>query len=284
MVGSCNYDVIAYVERRPEPGDSVRARGIRLDCGGKGFNQAVALRRLGAEVEMCGAVGEDWFGGEFRRRLDELGIGRRFLKSVERLTGIAMPVVDAAGENAIVHALGANLELTPDDVQPAAFSGADAVLLQGELRAETTARAAELGRSMDRLVVLNLAPADPSLRGALHDADVAVVNRAEAAQLGGPGQLLAAGVDAVVVTMGAGGAEIHAQRPETVAAPEVEVVDTTGAGDAFAAALTLALVEGRSLQEAAAWAAAAGAAACMREGTSSAMPARDEVEELFRRR
>jgi ribokinase len=271
VAGSLNYDLMAYVPHLPRPGEAVHARELRRSLGGKGFNQAVAARRLGAEVELLGALGCDAFGAEFEARLAELGVGRRGVRRLDTPTGIAIPVVDQGGENTIVVALGANLGLLPDMLDPALLA-ADAVLVQGELRAETSRRALELGRG---LKILNIAPASPELAESVPLADVVVVNEGEAADMGGPERLRSLGAGAVVVTLGARGAMAGST---LVPAPRVDAVDTTGAGDAFCAALAVALAEGRELEAAVAWANRAGAAACLVPGTSAAMPTRTEVE------
>jgi ribokinase len=273
VAGSLNYDLMAYVEHLPRPGEAVQAREIRRVPGGKGFNQAVAARRLGAAVEMVGAVGADHFGRQFQDQLDELGIGRSSVLQLEAPTGLAVPIVDDRGENSIVVALGANEELLPDMLDQAAL-GADAVLVQGELRPDTTLRALQVARGVK---VLNAAPASLELSQAVRLAHVVVVNEVEAADMGGTERLAALGAGAVVVTLGARGAMID---NTVLPAPRVRAVDTTGAGDAFCAALAVGLAEGLELEAAVAWANRAGAAACLKPGTSEAMPTRAEVDRV----
>jgi ribokinase len=273
VAGSLNYDLMAYVEHLPRPGEAVQAREIRRVPGGKGFNQAVAARRLGAAVEMVGAVGTDDFGRQLQDRLDELGIGRSHVLELEAPTGLAVPIVDDRGENSIVVALGANEELLPDMLEEAALR-ADAVLVQGELRPDTTLRALQVAGGVK---VLNAAPANLELSHAVGLAHVVVVNELEAADMGGTERLAALGAGAVVVTLGARGALID---NTLLPAPRVRAVDTTGAGDAFCAALAVGLAEGLELEAAVAWANRAGAAACLRQGTSEAMPTRAEIDRV----
>lgn len=276
VVGSLNYDFLVYVEHLPRPGEVVHARHVRRVLGGKGFNQAVAARRLGASVDLIGAVGHDEFGAEFEAALDEHGIGRRGVLRVAEPTGMAVPVVDDRGENCIVVALGANLALPPEALE-GLLPEADVLLVQGELRPETTLHALQLAHRLNMLRVVNAAPASEELGPVVSMADVVVANEIEAADLGGPGRLVALGAGAVVVTLGARGAMVG---DTVLAAPPVDAVDTTGAGDAFCAALAVALAEGLGLLAAVAWANRAGAAACRRPGTSTAMPTRAEVEAL----
>jgi ribokinase len=270
VAGSLNQDLFCYVDHLPRRGETLASLDVHRQLGGKGFNQAVALRRLGAEVEMVGAVGSDEAGRAFEAQLDSLGIGRRLLHRLEAPTGLAMITVDAEGDNTIVLAPGANVALSPELVEK--LPEADALMVQGELRPATTIRAVELARGVR---VVNPAPASLELSPAIALADVVVANEGEAADMGGVDRMQGMGAAAVVVTLGSRGALLD---NTLVPAPRVEVVDSTGAGDAFCAALTLALVEGRELEEAMAFANRAGAAACLRQGTSEAMPTRAEVE------
>lgn len=272
VAGSLNQDLFCYVDHLPRRGETLASLDVHRQLGGKGFNQAVALRRLGADVEMVGAVGDDEAGRAFEAQLDALGIGRGLLHRLEAPTGLALITVDAEGDNTIVLAPGANVALPPDLV--AGLPAADAIMVQGELRPATTIRALELGRGVR---VVNPAPASLELSPAIALADAVVANEGEAADMGGVDRMQGMGAAAVVITLGPRGALLD---NTLVPAPRVEVVDSTGAGDAFCAALTLALVEGRELEEAMAFANRAGAAACLRQGTSEAMPTRAEVEAI----
>ncbi|MBO0688103.1 MAG: ribokinase [Candidatus Dormibacteraeota bacterium] len=272
VAGSLNQDLFCYVDHLPRRGETLASLDVHRQLGGKGFNQAVALRRLGAEVEMVGAVGGDEAGRAFEAQLDALGIGRTLLHRLEAPTGLALITVDGEGDNTIVLAPGANVALSPDMVGE--LPEADAIMVQGELRPATTIRALELGRGIR---VVNPAPASLELSPAVALADAVVANEGEAADMGGVDRMQGMGAVPVVVTLGSRGSLLD---NTLVPAPRVEVVDTTGAGDAFCAALTLALVEGRELEEAMWFANRAGAAACLRQGTSEAMPTRADVEAI----
>jgi ribokinase len=228
VAGSLNYDLVTYVERLPAPGEALPARDMRRDLGGKGFNQAVALRRLGAEVEMVGAVGRDSFGDEFLQRLDQLGIGRRWVVRSATPTGLAIPVVADSGENWIVVALGANLELRPGELAGLGTGGRDALLLQGELHPQTNRWLAGAARTGGVPVILNAGPAAPELEMVIGLADLVVVNQREAAALGGAARILELGAGQVIVTMGADGAEMAGPVMGHVAAPRVDAIDTVG--------------------------------------------------------
>ncbi|HEX4213208.1 MAG TPA: ribokinase [Candidatus Dormibacteraeota bacterium] len=273
VVGSLNQDLFAYVEHLPRRGETLHARHSARQLGGKGFNQAVGIRRLGVDVDLVGAVGDDAAGETFVRTLDGFGIGRTGLRRLEGSTGLALITVDEGGENTIVLDPGVNHSLTPEMLDDS-IAGADAVLVQGELRPETTIRVMDMAKG---LKVVNPAPAGLELSPAIARADVVVVNEGEASDLGGTDRLRALGAATVVVTLGQRGSQID---NTVIPAPRVVAVDSTGAGDAFCAALTVALVEGRPIDDSIAWANRAGAAACLRHGSSEALPTRDEVDRL----
>ena len=283
VAGSLNMDLAFDVPHLPRAGEAVHADRLRRDLGGKGFNQAVAIRRLGAEVAMVGAVGEDAFGYQFLDRLGELGINRDGVRQIAgAATGTAVPVVDRAGANFIVVAMGANLDPSVGEIPEALWAGIDILLLQGELAPEVTLRLAAGARTRGVPFLLNLAPADPRLEPAVAGAAVVVVNEVEAADLVGAARLLKLGAGSVVVTLGPAGAEIHVSgEVARVTSPRLQAVDSTGAGDAFCAALAVQLAANTPLPEAVRWACAAGAAACLKPGTSGSMPDRAEVEALL---
>ncbi len=272
-----NYDLVASVPNLPRPREAVHASQVRRMPGGKGYNQAIAARRLGADVVFAGAVGRDAFGDEFLGLLDGEGIDRRHVAVVDAPTGLAVPMVDPAGQNCIVVALGANV--VPLELGREFLRGADVLLLQGELAPETTLEVARLAVASGVPILLNLAPADRRLEPAVPWAAAVVVNEIEEADLGGEERLRALGAQEVVVTMGERGARAGRL---AIPAPAVDAVDTTGAGDAFCGALAVALAERRSLEEGLRFAVAAGSAACTRPGTSASMPSRAEVQALYR--
>ena len=281
VVGSLNMDLLLGVPDLPARGQTVLSRSLDRSPGGKGANQAVALRRLGAEVEMVGAVGADGDGAELRRALESAGVSTRFVSERrEQPTGLAIVCVSPDGDNLIVVAPGANASLGPGDVarHAAALDGADLLLLQLEIPLETVVAAARLGADRGALVVLNAAPA-PAVdvpADLLAAVGGLVVNEGEAAALGGGDprhavtRLRALGPRAVVVTLGGAGCVVGDEHGvTTLPAHRVPVVDTTGAGDSFAAAFGLGLAEGRSAAAAAAVASAAAALTVTRPGAQS---------------
>jgi ribokinase len=296
VMGSINQDFVLKVERRPKPGETVTDAVLSTHNGGKGANQAAAAALLGASVAFLGRVGDDGFGGPLVRALEEKGVETSLIEEAPgSSTGTAFITVTEDGENAITVAPGANRRLTPEDVDAArgAIGEAAVLVAQMEVPRETVTRAGEVAGEVGTRVILNLAPPFEVPRAVLEGIDVLVVNEHEAAFLLGEGvegvegalaaapRLVSLGPASAVVTVGADGAVFaEGQSAGHVTAPEAEVVDTTGAGDAFVGALAVRVSRGDSLEEAAAYAARAGAAAVTREGAQGALPTPDVLEAL----
>jgi ribokinase len=291
VVGSINQDFVLKVERRPKPGETVTDAVLSTHNGGKGANQAAAAALLGGSVALLGRVGDDGFGGPLVRALEEKGVGTALIEEVPHSsTGTAFITVTEDGENSITVAPGANRRLTPEDVDAArgAIAGAAVLVAQMEVPRECVARAVEVAGEVGTRAILNLAPPFDVPRGVLEGLDPLVVNEHEAAflldegvegieaALAAASTLLALGPKSAVVTVGADGA-IFAVGEDAghVPAPEAEVVDTTGAGDAFVGALALRLARGASLEQAVSYAVRAGSAAVTREGAQGALPTPD---------
>ena len=285
VVGSLNADVTLWVPRRPSPDETLHAERIAWFRGGKGANQAVAAARLGAEVVMVGRVGDDTQGRWLRSGLEAEGIDCRHVVSVDVPTGLAVITVDP-DDVSIVVAAGANASLDAEGVRAAAaeIAAADALLLQGEVSARAARAAAEIARRHSVTVVANPAPYNDVAPAVLPLADVIIVNRAEAEQLRRPDA--GAGVrrlraDAVLVeTRGAAGCVVGATDADseiTVDAPQVAVVDATGAGDAFAGAFAVAMASGATVGEAARLAVRAGAWAVTVAGAQPSLPTAEQL-------
>ena len=264
VLGSLNVDLVTRVERHPRPGETLLGEGLARFAGGKGANQAVAARLAGAEVVMLGAVGDDDGGAAYRRRLAALGIDAGPV-SVEpgAVTGHAIITVDAAGENVIVVVPGANAAVSATHLSALDAAGPGDVLLASlEVPVAAVAAAVRRATGAGARVVLNLAPYAALPHDVVALADPVVVNEHEALALADAGQV----PGSLLVTFGANGAAWDGIPAPAVGVPEGEVLDTTGAGDAFCGALAAALARGAGRDAALAAAMEAGAEAVRRDG------------------
>ncbi|MEV4115363.1 ribokinase [Nonomuraea sp. NPDC049695] len=287
VFGSANMDLVAYVSEAPKRGETVTGHRFRTVPGGKGANQAIAAARAGAQVAFLGAVGDDGFGAEMRATLVEAGIDVRGLRQVPGPSGIAHIVVDDDGGNSIIVVPGANGTVTgPSGEDLAAIARSEALLLQLELPLEAVIAAAQAAQVSGVPVFLTPAPARP-LPDELLDAVTTIVpNEHEAAAITGvtaPEVALDAlleRVEEAVITLGSEGALYGSRSGERLRVPAVKVdaVDTTAAGDTFVGALAVARSEGQSMADALAFASTAAALSVQREGASTSMPARHEIE------
>ena len=269
VVGSVNVDLHLRVPRLPAAGETVLSGSFDRVPGGKGGNQACAVAALGVPVELLAAVGDDADGVFSLDALRAAGVGVDRVVTVASPTGLAIVMVDAAGENAIAVVSGANAALGPEHLDRASFVGVDAVVLLLEVPLPTVVAALGLAREVGARVVLNAAPAMALDESLLERVDVLVVNEGEAKLLGAGAPLAAR--EAVVITRGALGCTVRdARGSRDVAAYAVDAVDSTGAGDCFVGALTAALVSGRDIDAAARYASAAAALSVQRSGARSA--------------
>jgi ribokinase len=261
VVGSVNLDLVARVERLPRPGETLTGARLERVKGGKGANQAVAAARLGAEVTLVCAVGRDLFADEALPEEERLTVQAQRLDAP---TGVALILVDAAGENQIVVAPGANALLADVEV-----GEADAVLCQLEV---PDAAVVGAWHATTGLFCLNAAPARP----VAVDPDLTVVNRYELETLTRRDGLVA-------LTLGADGAVLLEDGEEVARAapPPVEAIDGTAAGDAFTACLLVSLLEERSREDALRRACAAGALAAARFGAQPSLPTAAEVDAIL---
>jgi len=280
VVGSANLDLVATTPHLPKPGETVLGSEYAEHPGGKGLNQAVSASRSGASTAFVGAVGPDPAGDRLRNVLTAESIDASAVATVEAPTGRALITVDAAGENSIVVISGANATV-PKGVK---LPSASVVLAQLEIPIDTVVRALIDARAAGSTVILNPAPATPLPAELVAVCDVIVPNQHELTQLGGASSILAAGCAAVVATLGSEGAEVHTVAGTThVGAFDVDVVDTTGAGDAFCGSLAARLAAGDELLDAVRWATAAGALATTVSGAVPAQPFAAAIDELLRR-
>lgn len=278
VIGSVNLDLSTHVSRLPAPGETVTGAKLERFPGGKGANQALAACRLGAHVTLIACVGDDSTAGEALAMLHEAGVDlSRAIVHPEAPTGVALISVAESGENCIVVAPGANAELSVEGIQ---LPKAEALICQLEVPGNTINDAAD---RFDGLFCVNLAPAREIDTHIIERADVVVVNETEAAWYG---DRLSACRGYVVTTYGENGAEMH-QLGKTIAKADsrcVDAIDTTGAGDAFTAALVVALVEKMPPNDALSFACAAGSLAATRRGAQPSLPTRDDVERFLAER
>ncbi|MEU7674196.1 ribokinase [Micromonospora taraxaci] len=288
VVGSANMDLVAMAPALPRLGETMLGTDFMMVPGGKGANQAVAAARAGASCSFVGAIGSDAFGVTLKARIAAAGVDTSHLRVVYGTSGVALVMVNAQGENAIMVTPGANdalVGLTEDEL--ATVCAADVLVAQLEIPVSTVTAAAVAARAAGTRVILNAAPARDLPPELLASVDLLVVNEGEARTLAGRGReepraLLDLTPRAVLTLGGEGawyvdrdGTEVH------VPAVPVDVVDSTAAGDAFTAALAVGWGEGRDLVDAVRWASAAGAACVRKLGASVALPQRAEIDELY---
>ncbi|MGD0923982.1 MAG: ribokinase [Streptosporangiaceae bacterium] len=292
VLGSLNMDISVTVPRLAGPGETVLGSAARLQPGGKGANQAVAAARLGASVRMAGCCGGDDFGRALRSALEAAGVdvaAVRILAGVP--SGLALITVDTDGENSITVAPGANGLAGQQEVAASAAAGCDVLILSAEIPVPVLAGALDRARASGVMTVLNLAPAPPDASGLLAaGADWLIVNAPEAgAVLGRPvadpneaqtaaADLAGSGAGHVVITLGRDGA-VLAGPDGALAVPGFSVpsVDSVGAGDAFVAALGVAVASGATPPEAVRLACAAAATAVTRPGAQEGLPTGADV-------
>lgn len=292
VVGSINSDVTLEVERLPQPNETLMARASRQTVGGKGFNQAMALARLGCETVMVGAVGDDMLGKEARARLRRCRIDDQHVTTIAgQVTSTAHILVGRDGQNMITVSPGANGALTPAHVEAATdlIAAADALIVQMEVPLETTRRALEIARAHKVLTVLNPAPVLPGVESLLPLADVVTPNETELQRMTGMDgfgdaalhaalhSLIKQGTGRALVTMGGRGiAALIEGTLVRLPARRVKAVDATGAGDVFNGALTAKLARGGKWLEALHFGVAA-AALSVSHPSADAAPTLNEV-------
>ncbi len=293
IVGSVNMDLVVEAERLPRPGETLSGGRFSTAGGGKGANQAVGAARLGASTAMMGAVGKDRFGDIMRSALEKEGIdcGCVAVRN-DGATGVALITLLPGGENAIIVAPGANDTVMPSDIQEnrSMLTRSDILLVQLELPVETVFEALRIAKAAGVKTILDPAPYKELPEEIWKHVDIAVPNRLELEACTGISgledgavSLLGKGAGAIVVTLGSEGAFFcsHEERVRIPAFP-VSSVDSTGAGDAFSAALAVLVAEGHDISEAAVFASAAGALACTVVGAQPGLPRREQVEKFLK--
>lgn len=293
--GSINLDMIARVERLPDPGETVRGPSFATTPGGKGANQALAARRAGADVAMIGAVGTDAQAVLAIDLIKQAGVDLSHVRTLTDetvSTGVALILVDdRRGENMIAVVAGANGHVSAADVAARPISPGDVVLAQMEIPADAVKAAFQAGKAAGARTILNTAPYTGDVAPLSGLADIVVANEtefdllADDLKLGGhdrEGRMQAffdkTGAT-VVVTLGADGAvAVTADGLQYAEAPRIDPVDTVGAGDTFCGYLATALHAGEDWSGALSLAVRAGAAACLKPGAQPSIPLRAELD------
>ena len=295
VIGSLNMDIVVQSERFPEPGETINGQGVQFVPGGKGANQAVAAARLGAMVRMVGFIGEDAFGDALIRSLDDSGVHTRHVNRVSSATGIAS-IVLANDDNQIIVVPGANAHCLPEHLPEleAVIADSDIIVMQLEIPVETVHYAAKLAKKHQKTVILNPAPAIQLPKELMPLVDYITPNESELYLLANLkavdssleqalDALLSQGTGCVVATLGAQGSVMKRVGEGSLHIPalDVEVVDTTGAGDAYNAGLACGISSGLTLEEALRLATAVSAVAVSRFGAQTGMPTMEDVQAKF---
>ena len=300
IVGGINLDVVAISARLPLPGETISGTDLRYFPGGKAANQAVAAARAGASVTLIGRVGDDVFSGQLLEFLGQQGVNLDGVTTTPGTpTGMALIVVDDAGENMIVVVPGANGEVTPADVPHEQIRKGDVLVSQFEIPQATIIGFFEAGQSAGATTLLNPAPAMSCPPELLRLTDVLVLNETELAYFAeqsiepttSTDEIVRIATDlrvrreqVIVVTLGARGAvAIVDERTVEVAGNPVTAIDTTGAGDCFVGNLAAALADGKTLERAVGLANAAASLCVQRTGAGVSMPFVDETSQVTAR-
>ena len=298
VVGSINLDLVVECENLALPGQTVLADSLAENPGGKGANQAVAAARAGGNVSMMGRVGDDAHAQTLIDSLKSQNINtRQVARSKNCASGLAIVAVERSGQNSIIVVPGANDRITENDIMDGAdiIRQADYLLVQLEIPTATVLAATRLARDAGVPVILDPAPMRDSLPPDLFAVDIVCPNQSEAELIvGQPIRSIDAATAAIatlhqrgarlaIITMGELGAVASdGNQTEWIEPAQIEVVDTTAAGDAFAGALAVRLAEGESIFTAAKFASAAGAIAATSIGAQTAMPTRAEIDKMAR--
>ncbi len=303
VIGSINMDLVVRTKQMPIPGQTVAGNKFATIPGGKGANQAIAAAHCNEQVTMVARVGNDDFGERLLLGLKANGVNTSKIMVTEGVaTGVAMIIVDQIGENAICIAAGANGMLTKEDIDENmdVIAEADVVLLQNEIPLETTCYAIQQAKRHQTPVILNPAPPIEKMDPSFYDVDVLIVNEHELATLtnnpagsieGISGakrasfELINQGIKNIITTMGHHGVIAVVENQQVIQIPSIktDVVDSTGAGDAFCGAFACCYANNHNMEQALKFANAAGSLACTKFGAQPSMPHLDAIQRVIQR-
>ncbi len=296
VIGSINQDLVVYAPHHPKIGETILGSDFQTFPGGKGANQAIAAARLGGNVQMIGCVGNDAFGETLLQNLNKNLVDTSSVKKVSQSTGVALITVDASGQNTIVVVPGANSALGEMDVADLStfIQAADILVLQLEIPLEVVIKAIDIAYENEVIIILNPAPAQMIPSPTLQKVTYMVPNENEISSMTSveinadtdiliaAEQLFSEGSQQVILTMGEKGAYyLSPNQKFHIPAFQVNMIDSTAAGDAFIGGFAVGLINGHDLQHAMLHASAAGALAVTRQGAQTSLPDEKEVEDFL---
>lgn len=302
VVGSLNMDFVIDVKKMPQPGETLLAKSFSLVPGGKGANKAFAIGKLGCKnVTMFGAVGCDEYGKNLINNLNSVNVNTdNILKLNNVNTGCAFIHVDETGENSITVVSGANAKITEEMINKniSLIKNADIVVLQLEIPLEVNILVAKIAKQYGKLVILDPAPADANLsEELLKNVDIIKPNETEIQILTGIESneekdivnaaytLINKGVKNVIVTLGSNGSIlVNKEKVEHFSCLDVNVIDSTAAGDSFIAALSKSLLEGNTLEESIEYAHIVSSIVVTKKGAQTSIPSQEEIEAFLQER
>ena len=296
VLGSMNVDLTTKVIAAPKDGETISALSFKKNFGGKGANQAIAIKRLNGNVTLSGALGNDEFGNYFHNVLVDEKIDDKYIKRVPTSTGLAFVTIDKDAENRIIIVHGANYEYGKDDVLylKDLIKDSSICLTQLEMQMDVIEKFADLAYQYKKVFILNPAPAAELSDKLLKHVSILTPNETELAliskkntntieeKISAAKALISKGVENVIVTLGKDGCLIvNKDLCKVIPSKKIKPVDTTAAGDAFNGALAYCLDTNYSLEEACEFANCAGALTCLKNGASSSLPTLNDVKKIL---
>lgn len=279
VIGSINKDLVTTTPRFPKEGETILGNNFYTTNGGKGANQACAIGKLGGNVSMLGAVGDDNFGKDLSNALfsNNVNIDNLLIKN-NISTGIAVITVTNDGANNIIVVQGANGLITKDDIKEKLIASFDIIVMQLEIPLEIAKYAASIARKLGKIVVLNPSPAIKLDKDFLSCVDILIPNETEIDIIGGIDYAIECGVKNIILTLGADGCDlITKQNRKHFDAYDVNVVDTTAAGDSFLGGVVRMIADDKTIEDAIEFATKVSNITVTRKGAIDSIPTYNEV-------